>query len=151
VDFRNTVIVMTSNLGSDRIQEWAGGDYLQLKQQVMGIIGDYFRPEFINRVDDCVVFHALGEEHIKRIAAIQVDLVAKRLKDNDYELVLDDEALSMLAKTGFDPVFGARPLKRAIQSELENRLAEAILSGSIQPGAIIRVSVQDGELGIVAE
>jgi ATP-dependent Clp protease ATP-binding subunit ClpB len=133
VDFRNTVLVMTSNLGSQMIQSMAGSDYGVVKVAVMAEVKTHFRPEFVNRIDEIVVFHALGEENIKAIARIQLNVLKSRLAKMDYELEVSEAALSELAKVGFDPVYGARPLKRAIQSELENSLAKAILEGRFAP------------------
>jgi ATP-dependent Clp protease ATP-binding subunit ClpB len=145
VDFRNTVIVMTSNLGSQRIQELAGADnYARMKAEVLGVVGEHFRPEFINRVDDVVVFHPLEAEHIRRIVDIQLEYLRRRLADRDIGLVLDAAARDRLAQAGFDPVFGARPLKRAIQQQLENPLAQRILRGDFGPGDTIRV-VAEGD------
>jgi ATP-dependent Clp protease ATP-binding subunit ClpB len=147
VDFRNTVIIMTSNLGSQRIQELAGeAHYAQMKAEVMEIVGQHFRPEFINRVDEVVVFHPLGHEHIRKIVDIQVGYLRKRLADRDLELELDDAARGQLGEAGFDPVYGARPLKRAIQQQLENPLAQAILRGDFAPGDRILVTARDGRL-----
>jgi ATP-dependent Clp protease ATP-binding subunit ClpB len=144
VDFKNTVIVMTSNLGSQMIQQMAGDDYQLIKLAVMGEVKSYFRPEFINRIDEVVVFHALDEKHIKSIAKIQLTYLEKRLAQLDMKLEADDSALSEIAAAGFDPVFGARPLKRAIQSQLENPLSKAILEGRFAAGDTIRVSAQGG-------
>ncbi|MEE4297596.1 MAG: ATP-dependent chaperone ClpB [Wenzhouxiangella sp.] len=146
VDFRNTVIVMTSNLGSDRIQELQGQGYDVMKQAVMDVVGQHFRPEFINRVDEIVVFHPLAREQIRAIAAIQIEGLRKRLTDRDMTLEITDKALDLLGNVGFDPVFGARPLKRAIQQKLENGLAQRILAGEFGPGDTIRVDATDGEL-----
>jgi ATP-dependent Clp protease ATP-binding subunit ClpB len=141
VDFRNTVIVMTSNLGSQRIQELAGGaNYARMKAEVMEIVGAHFRPEFINRIDDVVVFHPLESEHIRRIVDIQLGYLHRRLADRDMALDLDERARDRLAQAGFDPVYGARPLKRAIQQQLENPLAQRILRGDFAPGDTIGVS-----------
>lgn len=149
VDFKNTVIIMTSNLGSDLIQEHAKEHtYEQMKAEVMEVLAHHFRPEFINRVDETVVFHPLGESEIRSIAQFQLQLLYKRLEDKEYQLELDDDALSHLARTGFDPVFGARPLKRAIQHELENPLAQKILSGELEPAKPIKVRVEDERLVI---
>ena len=146
VDFRNTVIVMTSNLGSERIQEMAGeGRYEEMKSAVMEILGEYFRPEFINRVDESVVFHPLGRKQIHKIAQIQIDILRARLAERDIKLELTDEALNQLADAGFDPVYGARPLKRAIQQSIENGLAQEILAGRFGAGDIVKVSVSDGK------
>ncbi|MEY4642713.1 MAG: hypothetical protein RLZZ227_2707 [Pseudomonadota bacterium] len=145
VDFRNTVIVMTSNLGSDRIQELMqrGGDedaaYDDVKAAVMQVVTKHFRPEFINRIDEVVVFHPLRQEQVRGIADIQLGLLRKRLADLDLQLALDDSVLDKLASLGFDPVYGARPLKRAIQQWLENPLAQEVLKGSYPPGSTVRV------------
>jgi len=144
VNFRNTVVVMTSNLGSSRIQELATAGYDAMKAAVMDVVGQHFRPEFINRVDEMVVFHPLDQEQIKLIAGIQLDHLRKRLEANDFGMEVSDEALELLAKAGFDPVYGARPLKRAIQNEIENPLAQKILSGDLTPGATISIDVKDG-------
>jgi ATP-dependent Clp protease ATP-binding subunit ClpB len=147
VDFRNTVIIMTSNLGSQVIQEYSGeGNYQRMKTAVMEIVQQNFRPEFINRIDDIVVFHSLGATQIRRIVDIQLGYLRKRLVERDMELVLDDAAASLLGEAGFDPVYGARPLKRAIQQQVENPLAQAILRGTFGPGDRIRVTVADGQL-----
>ncbi len=141
VDFRNTVIVMTSNLGSQRIQELAGAqNYARMKAEVMEIVAQHFRPEFINRIDDVVVFHPLEPEHIRRIVDIQLQYLHRRLAERGIGLTLDAAARDRLAQAGFDPVYGARPLKRAIQQQLENPLAQRILRGDFGPGDIIRVS-----------
>jgi len=129
VDFKNTVIIMTSNLGSQMIQSMSGDDYQLVKLAVMGEVKSHFRPEFVNRIDEVVVFHALGEAHVKSIAGIQLQYLAKRLKAMDMGLNVTEAALAEIASAGFDPVYGARPLKRAIQSEIENPLAREILSG----------------------
>ena len=147
VDFRNTVIVMTSNLGSQRIQELAGEEnYARMKQDVLESVGQHFRPEFLNRVDDLVVFHPLQKEHIRRIVDIQLEHLHQRLGERDIGLVLDADACDRLAEAGFDPVYGARPLKRVIQQQLENPLAQRILNGDFEPGDSIRVAVEAGEL-----
>ncbi|MCC5869003.1 MAG: AAA family ATPase, partial [Gammaproteobacteria bacterium] len=141
VDFRNTVIVMTSNLGSQRIQELAGeANYERMKAEVMDIVGSHFRPEFINRIDEAVVFHPLGREHIREIVDIQMQGLRQRLVDRDMQIELDDAALDHLAEAGFDPIYGARPLKRSIQQQLENPLAQRILKGDFGPGDTIHVS-----------
>ena len=144
VDFKNTVIVMTSNLGSQMIQQMAGDDYQLIKLAVMGEVKSYFRPEFINRIDEVVVFHALDEKHIAGIARIQLGYLEKRLAQLEMGLVVDDSALAELAQAGFDPVFGARPLKRAIQQQLENPLAKSILEGKFGPKETIRVACENG-------
>ncbi len=147
VDFRNTVIVMTSNLGSQVIQEMAGEEkYEEMKAAVMEIVGGHFRPEFINRVDEVVVFHPLGREQIHAIANIQVDYLRQRLADRDMSLELDEAALDLIGEAGFDPVYGARPLKRAIQQSIENPLAQQILGGQFGPGDVIVVSRAGEEL-----
>jgi ATP-dependent Clp protease ATP-binding subunit ClpB len=133
VDFKNTVLVMTSNLGSQMIQGMAGSDYQVVKLAVMGEVKTHFRPEFVNRIDEVVVFHALAEDNIKSIARIQLEVLRNRLSRMDYGLEVSEAALAELAKVGFDPVYGARPLKRAIQSEIENPLAKAILEGRFAP------------------
>ena len=145
VDFRNTVIVMTSNLGSQRIQEFAGkDDYEGMKEAVMEVVGQHFRPEFINRVDESVVFHPLGREQIRVITAIQIGYLRQRLQAKDMDLNLSEAALDKLGEAGFDPVYGARPLKRAIQQDLENPLAQQLLEGKFLPGEAIDVDV-DGD------
>jgi ATP-dependent Clp protease ATP-binding subunit ClpB len=146
VDFKNTVLVMTSNLGSQMIQSMAGSDYQVVKLAVMGEVKAQFRPEFVNRIDEIVVFHALGEDNIKAIARIQLGILEKRLAKMDYGLEVSDAALSELAKVGFDPVYGARPLKRAIQSEIENPLAKAILEGRFAPKDTIGVDWRAGKM-----
>jgi ATP-dependent Clp protease ATP-binding subunit ClpB len=140
VDFKNTVIVMTSNLGSHRIQELgAGTDYERMKAAVMEVVAQHFRPEFINRVDDVVVFHALGREQIRVIVDIQLAHLRRRLAERDMKLELSDAAVDRLAEAGFDPVYGARPLKRAIQQQVENPLAQRILRGEFGPGTTVHV------------
>ncbi len=147
VDFRNTVIVMTSNLGSERIQEFAGeGQYTEIKAAVMGVVGQHFRPEFINRVDDIVVFHPLAKEQVHDIARIQVAILEARLAARDLVLNVTPAAIDRLAEAGFDPVYGARPLKRAIQTHLENPLAQEILTGRFGPGDTIVADATDGEI-----
>ncbi len=147
VDFRNTVIVMTSNLGSQLIQEMAKtADYQAMKTAVMEVVGQHFRPEFINRVDETVVFHPLDEGEIREIARIQVQRLEQRLADRDLHLQVDDAVLAHLARVGFDPVYGARPLKRAVQHELENPLARELLKGSYAPGDVITVTMNGEEI-----
>ena len=141
VDFSNTVIVMTSNLGSDLIQAMVGQPQDQIRDAVMGVVGTHFRPEFINRIDDTVVFHALGREHIRGILDVQLARLRGRLADLDYGFVLSDAAADRLCDAGFDPVYGARPLKRAIQQLLENPLAERLLEGRFPPGVEIKVEL----------
>jgi ATP-dependent Clp protease ATP-binding subunit ClpB len=137
---------MTSNLGSARIQEHAGEDYETMKAAVMEVVSQHFRPEFINRVDEIVVFHPLEREQIKAIAGIQLAQLRRRLVGIGLELEVSEAALGLLAEAGFDPVYGARPLKRAIQQQLENPLASKILSGGFAPGDTIEVDVKDGSL-----
>ena len=135
VDFRNAVVIMTSNLGSDLIQERHGQvTYQEIKTLLMEVLAHSFRPEFLNRIDDTVVFHPLGSDHIHAIARIQLASLLKRLEGMGYQVSLQDALLEHLAQVGFDPVYGARPLKRAIQHQVENPLAQAILSGKVQPG-----------------
>jgi ATP-dependent Clp protease ATP-binding subunit ClpB len=146
VDFKNTVLVMTSNLGSQMIQGMAGSDYQVVKLAVMGEVKTHFRPEFVNRIDEIVVFHALAEEHIKSIARIQLNTLKARLARMDYGFEISDNAVAELAKVGFDPVYGARPLKRAIQTEVENPLAKAILEGRFAPKDTIYVDWRGGRM-----
>ncbi len=147
VDFKNTVIVMTSNIGSTLIQEMnEKSSYEDIKNAVMGLVREQFRPEFINRIDDCVVFHALSEEQIKNIALIQIHYLEQRLNQQELTLDLSPDALAFIAESGFDAVYGARPLKRAIQQKLENPLAQAILRGEFKPKDTIKVSLKKGEL-----
>jgi ATP-dependent Clp protease ATP-binding subunit ClpB len=145
VDFKNTVIVMTSNLGSQMIQQMEGDDYQVVKLAVMAEVKSYFRPEFINRIDEVVVFHALDEKHIKSIAGIQLQYLTKRLAAMEMKLEVSDAALTELAAAGFDPVFGARPLKRAIQAHLENTLAREILAGQFAAKDTIKADFKDGK------
>jgi ATP-dependent Clp protease ATP-binding subunit ClpB len=175
VDFRNTVIVMTSNLGSDRIQELAEDKsfdtvsfdgllgeesnhslnnenrYEAMKDAVMDVVTGHFRPEFINRIDEVVVFHPLGREQIRGIADIQLELLRRRLAERDLGFELADEVLNRLATTGFDPVYGARPLKRAIQQQIENPLAQEILAGKFAPGSTVYVGVEGSRLKFSAD
>jgi ATP-dependent Clp protease ATP-binding subunit ClpB len=151
VDFRNTVIIMTSNLGSQVIQEMAptsGTDvgYAAMKSAVMEIVGGHFRPEFLNRIDEIVVFHPLAKDQIRKIVDIQIGHLRRRLLEREIELELDDAARDRLGEAGFDPVYGARPLKRAIQQQLENSLAQRLLRGEFGPGDRILVSAREGEL-----
>ena len=153
VDFRNTVIVMTSNMGSDIIQRMGGdvsadkdSDYEAMKNMVMEVVGNHFRPELINRIDEVVVFHALGQEQIQAIAGIQLERLKLRLAEHDLQLEVSPEAMAQLAVVGFDPVYGARPLKRAIQSRIENPLAQDLLGGKFAPGDTIHITAQDGKL-----
>ncbi|MGB5563132.1 MAG: ATP-dependent chaperone ClpB [Sedimenticolaceae bacterium] len=147
VDFRNTVIVMTSNLGSDLIQTLSGEErYEEMKSAVMEVVGQHFRPEFINRIDEAVVFHPLGREQIRAITEIQIGYLHQRLADRDMGLEVSRGALDRLGEAGFDPVYGARPLKRAIQQQLENPLAQEILAGVFGAGDVIHVNVANDGL-----
>ncbi len=147
VDFRNTVVIMTSNLGSQVIQELAGEEnYDRMKKAVLEIVTQHFRPEFINRIDDIVVFHPLAREHIRRIVEIQTGYLRRRLAERDIQIELNTAAQDLLGAAGFDPVYGARPLKRAIQQQLENPLAQKILAGEFAPGETIKVTAKDGAL-----
>ncbi len=146
VDFKNTVVVMTSNLGSQMIQQMAGDDYQVIKLAVMGEVKAYFRPEFINRIDEVVVFHALDEKHIQSIARIQLQYLEARLAKLQMNLNVSDAALTELAQAGFDPVFGARPLKRAIQAQIENPLAKEILEGRFGAKDTITVDCRNGAM-----
>ena len=150
VDFKNTVIVMTSNLGSDVIQMLAGEEnYEVMKSAVMDVVSGHFRPEFINRVDEVVVFHPLAKDQLRGIASIQIELLSKRLAEHELRLNLSDAVLDKLLEAGFDPVYGARPLKRVIQRLIENPLAESILSGQFAPGAEIVGTVEDDKVVFV--
>ena len=146
VDFRNTVVIMTSNLGSDLIQGSKDESYSEMKTLVMSVVGQHFRPEFINRIDETVVFHPLGKENIRAIASIQLERLAKRMETRGYELVFTDALLDFIAEVGYDPIYGARPLKRAIQQEIENSLAQQILSGQLLPGKVVTVDYTDGKV-----
>ena len=146
VSFKNTVIIMTSNLGSQMIQGMTGDDYQVVKLAVMGEVKTHFRPEFINRIDEIVVFHALGDSNIKAIASIQLQYLAKRLEAMDMQLEVSEAALGEISNAGFDPVYGARPLKRAIQSELENPLSREILAGNFAPKDTIKVDFKGGKM-----
>jgi ATP-dependent Clp protease ATP-binding subunit ClpB len=148
VDFKNTVIVMTSNLGSSLIQELAGkADYSELKKQVMELVATHFRPEFINRIDETVVFHPLDQDNIKAIAEIQISHLRYRLAQKEVNLEISDQALDKLAQAGYDPVYGARPLKRAVQVYLENPIAIKVLAGEYMAKDVVRVNVDaSGEI-----
>ena len=148
VDFRNTVVIMTSNLGSHLIQEAPEASYAEMKALVMSVVGQHFRPEFINRIDETVVFHPLGQEHIRAIARIQLERLIKRMAERGYEVTVTDNAIDHIGKAGFDPLFGARPLKRAIQQELENPLAQQILGGKLLPNRPVVVDYKDEKLVI---
>ena len=146
VDFRNTVIVMTSNLGSDRIQEYGRlGDVEGMRGAVMEVVQGHFRPEFLNRIDELVIFQPLSRQQLRAIAEIQMGSLRARLRERDLDIVLSDAAVNLLAETGFDPVYGARPLKRVIQREIENPLAQSLLRGEFAPGQVIHVDAQGGQ------
>jgi ATP-dependent Clp protease ATP-binding subunit ClpB len=150
VDFRNSVIIMTSNLGSADIQNLSGDDnYKVMKETVMKSVAEYFRPEFINRIDDTVVFHPLKQDEIRSIARIQINYLVQRLADKDIAMTIDEKALDEIGLTGFDPVYGARPLKREIQQHIENPLAQAILSGVILPGSKLLITFEDNEFKFI--
>jgi ATP-dependent Clp protease ATP-binding subunit ClpB len=150
VNFKNTLIIMTSNLGSDIIQNHKDdSSYEQMKQEVMGEVNNHFRPEFINRVDDIVVFHSLGKDEIKSIAKIQLLGLRQRLQEMGLKFEISGAALDLIADAGFDPVFGARPLKRAIQTQIENPLAEKLLSDGLVDKEVVRIDMVDGRLSIV--
>ncbi len=147
VDFKNTVIIMTSNIGSDIIQEFGDdSQYQAMKAQVMNEVSHHFKPEFINRIDESVVFHPLLATQIEKIAKIQIQELSDRLVQQELGLNISEEALSLISQAGFDPIFGARPLKRAIQQEIENPLAQKILAGNFAKGSAINVTVKDGKL-----
>jgi ATP-dependent Clp protease ATP-binding subunit ClpC len=148
VDFKNTIVIMTSNLGADRIQEYArkGGDFDRLKDDLMEVLRSSFRPEFINRIDEIIVFRALTDEQLADITKLLLDRLARRLHAQGIEVVFEDEAVRLLAREGFDPEFGARPLRRTIQRLVENELSRLVLAGTAQPGDRVSVGVRDGEL-----
>jgi len=141
VDFKNTVIVMTSNIGSPMIQSMVGRDNAEIKDAVWEELKNHFRPEFLNRIDETVVFHSLDASHIARIAKIQLDFLGQRLAHMDLHLDVSPAALAELAKVGFDPVYGARPLKRAIQQRIENPLSKLLLEGKFLPQQVVAISV----------
>jgi len=147
VDFRNTVIIMTSNIGSDIIQEsFPRASYDEVKNTLLGVLGTHFKPEFLNRIDETVVFHPLSEKHIKSIATIQLHDLQTRLKGKDYHLTFNENSIDLLVNAGYDAAYGARPLKRAIQQLLENALAQKILSDELVTGKAILVDVEEGEI-----
>ena len=149
VDFKNTVIIMTSNLGSDLIQEhYREYSYTEMKDMLMGVLSKQFRPEFLNRLDETVVFHPLDSKQIRSIAKIQLARLEQRLAERQYQFSITDAALDKLAEVGFDPLYGARPLKRAIQQHLENPLAQALLQGNVTPGSTVRLD-HDGSQFVV--
>ena len=146
VDFKNTVIVMTSNLGSEVIQDLKGEAYGDMKQAVMEVVSRHFRPEFLNRIDEAVVFHALLPEDIERIATLHIAVLKKRLLIQGYDVSIAPEAIAFLSKQGYDVVYGARPLKRVFQKYLENPLAQKILQGDLRKGRSIAVGLDNEEL-----
>jgi ATP-dependent Clp protease ATP-binding subunit ClpB len=147
VDFKNTVIVMTSNLGSQMIMQMAGQPSEDIRDAVWAEVKAHFRPEFLNRIDETVVFHALDAKHIEAIARIQLKVLEQRLEKMDMKLDVSPEALAEIAKVGFDPVFGARPLKRAIQQRIENPVARLVLEGRFGPKDVVPVDFKDGDFG----
>lgn len=146
VDFRNTVVIMTSNLGSDLIQHQPQASYAEMKGLVMSVVGQHFRPEFINRIDETVVFHPLAKENIKAIASIQLQRLAKRMESHGYQITFSEATLDFISEVGYDPIYGARPLKRAIQQEVENPLAQQILSGQVMPDKEVKVDYADRQI-----
>jgi ATP-dependent Clp protease ATP-binding subunit ClpB len=151
VDFKSTIIIMTSNIGSQAIAEYNGGEgYERIRSTVSGELRNYFRPEFLNRIDEIVIFHALSREHIRGIVAIQLDRFKERLKAVNVEMVISDQALEYLANKGFDPVYGARPLKRLIAKELESPLSRLLISGEAREGSSVGVDVNDEALSFSA-
>ena len=147
VDFRNTVIVMTSNMGSDIIQSMSGEDqYDEMRASVLEIVGAHFRPEMLNRIDELVVFHPLGKNHVAKIADLQLQRLRSRLTERELDMHLSDAAIDLVVADGYDPVYGARPLKRSIQRNLENPLAQELLAGKFLPGQTIKVDAADGRL-----
>jgi ATP-dependent Clp protease ATP-binding subunit ClpB len=146
VDFKNTIIIMTSNIGSSEIRELAGVSEERMRQRVMDALRAHFKPEFLNRLDDIIIFHALTKDQIKKIVDIQMNRLNKRLAENKLHLVLDDGARELLSSEGFDPAYGARPLKRAIQRLIENRLSLDLLKGRFQPGDTIVAKVDGNQL-----
>ena len=151
VDFKNTVIVMTSNLGASEIQRLIGESHDTVKDAVMQEVKNHFRPEFINRIDEIVVFNALDDRAIAKIAAIQVEKLASRVAAQDVRLEVSEEALQAVARAGFDPVYGARPLKRAVQEYLENPIARVLLEGKCAPKDTVRVDYRDGKYDFAVE
>ena len=157
VDFKNTIVIMTSNIGSSRILEYRGGfggdEYKHMKDTVLEEMRRHFRPEFLNRVDETIVFHSLSEEHLKEIVEIQLGRLRERLAERHVSLELTDAARTHLVRSGYDPNYGARPLKRAIQKEIETPLARRLLSGEVHDGETIRVDfdLARGQLNFAAE
>ena len=150
VDFKNTVVIMTSNLGADRIQAHArrNESFDDLKTELMGVLRGHFRPEFLNRIDEIIVFRALDREQLKQIARLLLDRVGRRLRAQGVEPAFTDEAVTLLADEGFDPEFGARPLRRAIQRLVETRLSNMVLAGEVNPGDRVTVDARDGRIEI---
>ncbi len=146
VDFKNTVLIMTSNVGSQWINDVRGGDAKEIEKRVMDALRSTFRPEFLNRIDDIIIFNSLGRAEIKRIIDIQLNLLRRRLSEAKISLELTDRALEFLADTGFDPVYGARPLKRAIQRHVQDPLSMKILDGSITEGDRVVMDIKDGKV-----
>jgi ATP-dependent Clp protease ATP-binding subunit ClpB len=146
VDFRNTIIIMTSNIGSDQIKEFAGKNEDLMKNRVMDALSRHFKPEFLNRLDDIIIFHALTRDQIGKIVDIQMARVNKRLSEHKIQIVLTDPVRELLADEGFDPAYGARPLKRAIQRLIENPLAMELLAGKIQPGHTVTADLEGDHL-----
>ena len=164
VDFKNTIIIMTSNVGATKIkqqktlgftttsdEEKEADEYEKMKECIMSELKKQFRPEFLNRIDDIIVFHALNEEHISQIVILMAEQVVKRLKEMDINLEMDDEAISLIAKSGIDLEYGARPLKRAIQKELEDELSEAILRGEVKKGSSIVAKIKNNKVVFVTK
>jgi ATP-dependent Clp protease ATP-binding subunit ClpC len=155
VDFKHSVVIMTSNLGADRIQQYARAEsaesFEQLKEELMEILRRNFRPEFINRIDEIIVFRALTEEQLLDITRLLLDRLARRLRAQRIEVEFTDDAVRLLAREGYDPEFGARPLRRTIQRLVENELSQMVLDGRIQPGDLVRVDVLEGELHFEVE
>jgi ATP-dependent Clp protease ATP-binding subunit ClpC len=153
VDFKNTIVIMTSNLGADRIQQYArtGGDFEKLKEELMEVLRGSFRPEFINRIDEIIVFRALTDEQLADITRLLLDRLTRRLRAQRIEVEFTDEAVKLLAREGFDPEFGARPLRRTIQRRVENELSRMVLGGSVQPGDKVVVGVEDDDLNFEVE
>jgi ATP-dependent Clp protease ATP-binding subunit ClpB len=145
VDFKNTVLIMTSNLGSREIQE-VSDDEKQVREAVLQVLQDHFKPEFLNRIDDIVIFHRLSRDQISQIVDVQLERLRQMLHERNISIVLDDSAKELLAREGYDPNYGARPLKRAIQTMIQNPLAMKLLQGDIQTGQTVTVSAQDNEL-----
>ena len=153
VDFKNTIVIMTSNIGADRIQQYArtGGDFDELKEELMEVLRGSFRPEFINRIDEIIVFRALTDDQLADITKLLLDRLSRRLRAQRVEVEFTDEAARLLAKEGFDPEFGARPLRRTIQRRVENELSRMVLGGAVEPGDKVIVDVSDDDLDFQIE